>query len=93
MDEPDTYKQLCESLLARKHAWDKAAAEFLTQLKEVDPLLVQALMRAFAEESKAISWCVSVSPFLRRMPIELICEEQREEVLDELKRIEHGVFT
>lgn len=90
---PQALEQLCVSILERKRAWDEAAFEFFIQLKEVDPLLAQALIKAFGEEARAISWCVSVSPFLGRTPIELISQGQRQEVMDELMRIEHGVFT
>lgn len=62
-------------------------------LKEHDPQLAAALFDVFGSATGAMEWFTRPSKFFdQQLPLSLIEIGKRQEVLDELARIEYGVY-
>ena len=77
-------------------SWPKILGELLNAWASTAPAAVLArAIEVFEDEKKAIGWLTSPSRALgNRIPLVLVeSEKGQQDILDELYRIEHGVYS
>lgn len=71
---------------------EKTHQQLFVELQQVDPELATALVRAFGDCSIGLRWLVEKPLGGEEPPCDQLLNGKREEVLDQLTRIDYGVY-
>lgn len=79
-------------LTAAGHRHEETHQQIFVELQRVDPELATALVRAFGDCRVGLRWLVQKPLGGEESPCDQLHNGKREEVLDQLTRIDYGVY-
>lgn len=90
----DTVDAIAADADAVRHKYGDMLSTLLNRLETLDPEITKRTIEALDDRSKAAMWLATRHPCFRgRVPYQVIACGQRQDVLDVLGRIEHGVVS
>ena len=90
----DTVNAIAADVEAIQHEYDAKLSALLNRLEALDPEVAMRTIEVFDDRHDAATWLASLHPCFHGLnPYQLIASGKRQDVLDVLGRIEHGIFS
>lgn len=90
----DTVDAIAADASAARPKYGDMLSTLLNRFEALDPELAKRTIEALDDRSKAAMWLATRHPCFRgNVPYQVIACGQRQDVLDVLGRIEHGIFS
>jgi hypothetical protein len=90
----DTVDAIAADADALQHKYGDMLSALLNRFEALDPEMAKRTIEALNDRRRAAQWLATRHPcFAGHIPYQVIACGQRQDVLDVLGRIEHGIFS
>lgn len=90
----DTVNAIAADVEAIQHEYAAKLSVILNRLEAIDPEVAKRTIELFDDRGDAAIWLASHHPCFHGLnPYQLIASGKRQDVLDVLGRVEHGIFS
>lgn len=90
----DSVNAIAADVVAIQREYDAKLSAILNRLEALDPEVAKRTIELFDDRGDAAIWLASHHPCFHGLnPYQLIASSKRQDVLDILGRIEHGIFS